>query len=127
MAKNDYYDTLGVSKGTSTADIKKAYRKMAMKYHPDQNPDNPQAEEKFKEVNEAWEVLQDDQKRSAYDQYGHSAFENGGGSRGFGGGNPFGQGFGGGDFSDIFGDMFGGGRGGRRRGPEPGNLSLIHI
>ncbi len=119
MAKNDYYDTLGVSKGTDTSDIKKAYRKMAMKFHPDQNQDNPQAEEKFKEINEAWEVLQDDQKRSAYDQYGHAAFENGGG--GAGRGNPFGQGFGGADFSDVFGDMFGGGRGGRRRGPEPGN------
>ena len=115
MSKKDYYETLGVSKGAETADIKKAYRKKAMKFHPDQNPDNPKAEEQFKEVNEAWEVLQDGQKRSAYDQYGHSAFENGGGRR-------QGGGFGGGaDFSDIFSDMFNQGARRQRHSPEPGN------
>ncbi len=115
MSKQDYYDVLGVNKNADTATIKRAYRKQAMKYHPDQNPNNPTAEEKFKLVNEAWEVLQDDQKRSAYDQYGHAAFEQGGG------GNPFGQGgFGGTDFSDIFSDFFGGGNR-RHAGPQPGN------
>lgn len=118
MTKSDYYDVLGVQRNDDTATIKRAYRKKAMQYHPDQNPNDAQAEEKFKEVNEAWEVLQDDQKRSAYDQYGHSAFEQGGG----GGGNPFGQGgFGGAGFEDIFGDFFGGGGGSRSRGPQAGN------
>jgi chaperone protein DnaJ len=78
MAKKDYYEVLGVPKNASEQDIKKAYRSMAKKYHPDRNKDNPEAEAKFKEVQEANEVLSDPQKRAAYDQYGHAAFENGG-------------------------------------------------
>ena len=112
MAKKDYYEILGVNRDASDEDIKKAYRKLAMKHHPDRNPDNPKAEEQFKEVKEAYEALADEQKRAAYDQYGHSAFEAGGMG---GGGGPFGGGAAGGfDFSDIFGDIFGGG-GGRGR------------
>jgi len=114
MAKKDYYEVLGVNRDAADDEIKKAYRKLAMKHHPDRNPDNPKAEEHFKEAKEAYETLSDGQKRAAYDQYGHAAFESGG----MGGGNPFGaggagaQGF---DFSDIFGDIFGGGRGGGGR------------
>ena len=107
MAKRDYYEVLGVPKNASEQDIKKAYRSMAKKYHPDRNKDNPEAEAKFKEVQEANEILSDPQKRAAYDQYGHAAFENGGtGAGGFGG-----QGFGG----------FGGGAGfgGRSRSQGP--------
>ena len=113
MSKKDYYETLGVNRDASEDELKKAYRKMAMKYHPDRNPDNPAAEAHFKEAKEAYETLSDAQKRAAYDQYGHSAFEAGG----MGGGNPFGGGAGaqGFDFSDIFGDIFGGGRGGGGR------------
>jgi molecular chaperone DnaJ len=113
MSKKDYYETLGINRDASEDEIKKAYRKMAMKYHPDRNPDNPKAEEHFKEAKEAYETLSDGQKRAAYDQYGHAAFEAGG----MGGGSPFGQGGGGQgfDFSDIFDGMFGGGqRGGQR-------------
>ncbi|MDR2212755.1 MAG: molecular chaperone DnaJ, partial [Pseudomonadales bacterium] len=110
--KKDYYEILGVNRDASDDDIKKAYRKLAMKFHPDRNPDNPKAEEQFKEAKEAYETLSDAQKRAAYDQYGHAAFEAGGM-----GGNPFGAGgFGGAqgfDFSDIFGDIFGGGGRGR--------------
>ena len=83
MAKRDYYDILGISKGASAAEIKKAYRKMAVKYHPDKNPDDKAAEEKFKEAAEAYEVLSDPDKKARFDQYGHQAFEGGGG---FGGG-----------------------------------------
>ncbi len=125
MAKEDYYDLLGVKKGASDDEIKKAYRKMAMKYHPDRNQGDKTAEAKFKEINEAYEVLKDPQKKAAYDQFGHSAFENGMGGAGRGGfGGGFGNGgfdfnFGdGGGFSDIFSDIFsdfmGGGNG--RRG-----------
>lgn len=111
MSKKDYYEVLGVNRDASDDDIKKAYRRLAMKHHPDRNPDNPKAEELFKEAKEAYEALSDPQKRAAYDQYGHSAFDAGG----MGGGNPFGAGGAGGfDFSDIFGDIFGGG-GGRSR------------
>jgi len=110
MAKKDYYEVLGVNRDASDEEIKKAYRKLAMKHHPDRNPDNPKAEEHFKEAKEAYETLCDSQKRAAYDQYGHAAFESGG----MGGGSPFGAGAGaqGFDFSDIFGDIFGGARGG---------------
>ncbi len=88
MSKRDYYEVLGVNRDASEEEIKKAYRKLAMKHHPDRNPDNPKAEEQFKEAKEAYETLSDGQKRAAYDQYGHSAFEAGG----MGGGNPFGAG-----------------------------------
>ena len=110
MSKRDYYEVLGVEKGASEADLKKAYRRLAMKFHPDRNPDDEKAEEKFKEATEAYEVLTDANKRAAYDQYGHAGVDP---NMGAGGG-----GFGGGNFSDIFGDVFGdifggGGRGGR--------------
>ena len=109
--KRDYYEVLGVQKGASAEDIKKAYRKLAMKYHPDRNPDNKEAEEKFKEAAEAYEVLSDDDKRSRYDQFGFAGVDpNYGAGQG---GNPFGGGFGGfgdfGDLGDIFGSFFGGG------------------
>ena len=113
MAKKDYYEVLGLKKGASENDIKRAYKRLASKHHPDKNQGSKEAEEKFKEINEAYEVLGDDQKRAAYDQYGHAAFEQGGGAGGFGGG------FGGADFGDmfgdIFGDIFGGGGRGRQR------------
>jgi len=118
MAKRDYYEVLGVERGASEAELKKAYRRLAMKYHPDRNPDDKGAEEKFKEANEAYEVLSDAAKRSAYDQYGHAGVDpqmGGGGAGGFGGAN----------FSDIFGDVFsdffGGGRGGSRGGAQRGS------
>ncbi len=122
MAKRDYYDVLGVQKGASDADIKKAYRKVAKQYHPDSNPGNAEAEEKFKEASEAYSVLSDEQKRSTYDQFGHAAFENGGGGGGYGGGFGGFSGFDGDDiFGDIFGSIFGGGGSGRRRnGPQRG-------
>ena len=118
MSKKDYYEVLSINRDASDDEIKKAYRKLAMKYHPDRNPDNPKAEEHFKEAKEAYETLSDTQKRAAYDQYGHAAFEAGG----MGGGNPFGAGAGaqGFDFSDIFGDIFGGGRGGNRNSAHRG-------
>ncbi|GAB7204499.1 hypothetical protein OS21_09880 [Dickeya oryzae] len=96
MAKQDYYEILGVAKGADERDIKKAYKRLAMKYHPDRNPGDKEAEAKFKEVKEAYEILTDAQKRAAYDQYGHAAFEQGG----MGGGGA--GGFGGADFGDIF-------------------------
>ncbi len=119
--KRDYYEVLGVNKGATGDDIKKAFRKMSKKYHPDLHPDDKVAEEKFKEVNEAYQVLSDDEKRQRYDQFGHAGVD---GNAGFGGG-----GFGGfdmGDLGDIFGDMFsgfggfGGGRQ-RRNGPRRGS------
>jgi molecular chaperone DnaJ len=109
MAKQDYYTTLGVQRGASAEEMKKAYRKLAMQYHPDRNPGDAKAEAKFKELNEAYDVLKDDQKRSAYDRFGHAAFENGGGQPGAGG-----FGFEGG-LGDIFDQMFGGGRRGGER------------
>ena len=85
MAKTDFYEQLGVDRSASAADLKSAYRKLAKKYHPDVNPGDAAAEQKFKEVSEAYDVLKDDQSRAAYDQYGHAAFENGGGPGGPGG------------------------------------------
>ncbi|MAW88558.1 MAG: molecular chaperone DnaJ [Phyllobacteriaceae bacterium] len=119
MAKADFYETLGVARGADEKELKSAFRKLAMKYHPDRNPGDAEAEKKFKEIGEAYEVLKDPQKRAAYDRFGHSAFENGMGGGGGAGG------FGGGGFSDIFedifGEMMGGGRrrsGGRERGAD---------
>lgn len=110
MAKQDYYEILGVSKTAEEREIKKAYKRLAMKYHPDRNQGDKEAEAKFKEIKEAYEVLTDSQKRAAYDQYGHAAFEQGGmGGGGFGGGADFGD-----IFGDVFGDIFGGGRGRQR-------------
>ena len=131
MSKRDYYEILGVSKNASDDEIKKAYRKLAVKYHPDKNPGNKEAEEKFKEINEAHDVLSDKQKRARYDQFGHAGV-GGAGSNPFGaGGNPFGGGFdfngqtfnfdfgGGGAFDDILGSLFGfGGARRPRRGAD---------
>lgn len=115
--KEDFYDLLGVSRDASKDEIKKAYRKLSKKYHPDIS-DDPNAEEKFKQVSEAYEVLSDDQKRAAYDQYGHASTDpNFGAGGGFGGGFG-GQGFGGGGFEDIFDQFFRGGGGRRRRDPN---------
>jgi len=122
MAKRDFYDVLGVSKDADGKTIKTAYRKLAMKYHPDRNPDDKAAEEKFREATEAYDVLKDDQKRAAYDRMGHAAFDQ---ASGFGGGaGGFGAGFGaGGGFSVIFDEMFSdfmGGRGGGRKANTKG-------
>ena len=107
MAKQDFYDVLGVARDADSNVLKKAYRKKAMEYHPDRNQGDDTAEHKFKEINEAYDVLKDDQKRAAYDQFGHAAFENGGGGGGFGGGGA--------GFADIFDEMFGDFVGGRQR------------
>ena len=124
MAKQDYYELLGVSRNASGADIKKAYRKLALKYHPDKNPDDPTAEDKFKSAAEAYEVLSDEQKRARYDRFGHDGVK--GGAGGFGGGGAgmnmddiFSQ------FGDIFGGGFGGGGGGGgRRRMKGSNLRI---
>ncbi|MCG8436373.1 MAG: DnaJ domain-containing protein, partial [Gammaproteobacteria bacterium] len=112
MAKRDYYEALDVQKNVSDAELKKAYRRLAMKYHPDRNPDDQEAETRFKEVKEAYEVLSDPQKRAAYDQFGHAGVDpsmGAGGQRGgFGAGDVFSDSFG-----DVFVDIFGGGRGRR--------------
>ena len=115
MAKQDFYELLGVQRAASAEDIKKAYRKLAMQHHPDRNPGDKASEHKFKELSEAYEVLKDDQKRAAYDRFGHAAFENGSGGPG-GGGFGFANA---GGFADIFDEMFGdfvGGRGGQGQG-----------
>ena len=134
MTERDYYEILGVNKGASSDEIKKSFRKLAMQYHPDRNPGDSEAEAKFKEINEAYEILKDDKKRAAYDRFGHQAF-----SGGSGGGNPFGGGFnfdfggGAGGFADIFSEVFsefmGGGRGRRQSYAQRGqdvryNLSI---
>ena len=111
--KRDYYEVLGISRGASEDDIKKAYKKLARKYHPDLNPGDKEAEEKFKEVNEAYEVLSDADKKARYDQYGHAGVDPNFGAGGFGGG--FDGSFDFGDLGDIFGSFFGGGFGGGRR------------
>src|SRR5262252_6531402 len=117
VAKRDYYETLGVGRTSSDAEIKAAFRKLAMKHHPDRNPGDKDCEHKFKEVNEAYEVLKDGDKRAAYDRFGHAAFEQGmgGGHHGFGA--EFAS-----TFADIFDDLFGmgGRRGGRSSGRERG-------
>ncbi|MBG5949719.1 MULTISPECIES: molecular chaperone DnaJ [Proteus] len=109
MAKRDFYEVLGLSKTADEKEIKRAYKRLAMKYHPDRNQGDKESEVKFKEIKEAYEILSDAQKRAAYDQYGHAAFEQGGfggqGGGGFGGGADFGD-----IFGDVFGDIFGGGR-----------------
>src|SRR6202142_1366584 len=113
----DYYELLGVNRTSRADDIKKAYRKLAMQHHPDRNPGNKQAETKFKEASEAYDVLKDEQKRAAYDRYGHAAFEQGAGP-GFAGGFDFSAGGGLNDiFDQMFGDMMGrrGGGGGQAR------------
>ena len=121
MSKRDYYDILGLSKGASEGEIKKAYRKMAIKFHPDKNPDDTSAESKFKEAAEAYEVLGDAQKRQQYDQFGHAGM----GQQGFGGGGM--------NMDDIFsqfGDIFGGGGGfggGRSRGPRRRKGSNLRV
>ncbi|TCK98399.1 molecular chaperone DnaJ [Natranaerovirga hydrolytica] len=125
--KRDYYDILGVSKNASDAELKKAYRRVAKQYHPDMNPGDKEAEVKFKEASEAYEVLSDSNKRAQYDQFGHSAFSNGAGGQGFGGGFEFDMGD---IFGDIFGDFFGGGGSQRRRNaPTKGaNIrKIIHL
>lgn len=119
MAQQCYYEVLGVERGADGAAIKSAFRKGAMQCHPDRNKDDPEAEKRFKELGEAYEILSDPQKRAAYDRYGHAAFKNGGGPNGFGGA----QGFAASAFADVFDDIFGefmGGRGGRGRGPGRG-------
>jgi molecular chaperone DnaJ len=116
MSKRDYYEILGVSRDTDSKEVKKAYRRIAMKNHPDRNPDDPKAEDIFKEATEAYEVLADEEKRANYDRFGHEGVNAGGGGGGAAGG-----------FSDIFGDVFGdifgggGGGGGRQRGPQRGS------
>ncbi len=118
MSKRDYYEVLGMPKTASAEDLKKAYRKLAMQYHPDRNPDDPSAAENFKELNEAYDVLKDEQKRAAYDRFGHAAFDGRAGAGAGGFDFHFGQG-GAGGFSDLFEEMFGEFMGGRR-GPASG-------
>ena len=118
MAKRDYYQVLEVNRSATEAEIKKAYRRLAMKFHPDRNQHDTEAEEKFKEAKEAYEVLTDAQKRAAYDQFGHAGLDAArGGGPGFNPGDAFGD-----IFGDVFGDIFGGGRRGRSqvyRGADP--------
>src|SRR5438046_9262623 len=117
MAKRDFYEVLGVSKSAGADELKRAYRKLAMQYHPDRNAGDKGAEQKFKDLNEAYDILKDDQKRAAYDRFGHAAFEQSGGR------GPGDFGFAAGGFADIFDEMFGEFMGGRRGqgGPSRGN------
>src|SRR5260221_6004673 len=139
MAKRDYYEVLGLSRGASDEEIKKAYRKVAMQWHPDRNPGNADAEAKFKEATEAYEVLRDPQQRARYDQYGHAA-TSAGGAAGAGGASSFGgfdlsdalrafmRDFGGdGAFEDLFGGGAGGGGSGRGRGPSRGDDLQVRL
>ena len=124
MAQRDYYEVLGLDKSADADAIKRAYRQLAKKYHPDLNPGNAEAEKNFKEVNEAYSILSDTEKKAKYDQFGHAAFDpTAGAGGGYGGG--FGGGFGDFDLGDIFGSIFGGGFGGgstqRRNGPQRGD------
>src|ERR1700722_20291869 len=114
MAKQDFYELLGVQRDAGPEDLKKAYRKLAMQFHPDRNPGDAAAEQKFKSISEAYEVLKDEQKRAAYDRFGHAAFESGGGRQGAG---DFGFAAG---FADIFDEMFGN-MSGQRRGERGAN------
>ncbi len=122
--KRDYYEVLGLKKGADDAEIKKAYRALAKKYHPDMNPGDKEAEAKFKEVNEAYAVLSDADKKEKYDQFGHAAFDQ---SAGFGGGGGAGFGDFGFDISDIFSSFFGGGGGSRHNGPIQGDDVEIQV
>ena len=126
--KRDYYEVLGVQKGASEDEIKKAYRKMAKKYHPDLNPGDKEAETKFKEVNEAYEILSDSDKKARYDQFGHAGVDPnfGAGQGGYGAGGFGGFDFGGADFSDIFGDIFGDLFGGGSRRGRAGQGPMKH-
>ncbi len=117
--KRDYYEVLGVSKNASPDELKAAYRKMALQHHPDRNQNDKASEEKFKEINEAYEVLSTPEKRSGYDQFGHAGARGGMGGEGFQGFEGFGE-----AFSDLFGDLFGGGSGGRGRGSRRGGADL---
>lgn len=110
MAKRDYYEVLDLARNATEAEIKRAYRRLAMKFHPDRNPDAADADERFKEAKEAYEVLSDPRKRAAYDQFGHAGLSGGGGAGGFSAGDAFSD-----IFGDVFGDIFGGGRRGRSR------------
>ena len=127
MEKRDYYEILGVAKNATDAELKKAYRQMALKYHPDKNPDDKKAEDKFKEAAEAYEVLSDPQKRQKYDQFGHAGLGN---AAGFGGGGGMNMDDIFSHFGDIFGDMFGGGfssRGGGQRGRRVNKGSNLRV
>ena len=118
MSKSDYYDTLGINRTASGSEIKKAYRRLAMKYHPDRNSDDPSAEVKFKEAKEAYDVLSDQGKRAAYDQFGHAGVSGAGQSAGFGDQGGFGD-----IFDSVFGDIFGAGRSGSSRAHRGSDLS----
>ncbi|MCC2663122.1 MAG: dnaJ [Geminicoccaceae bacterium] len=119
MAKRDYYEILGVSRNVAAAELKAAYRRLAMQTHPDRNPGDKAAEQRFKELSEAYEVLKDEQKRAAYDQFGHAAFEGGMGPGGRPGNFDFGS------FADVFDDLFGDFMGGgRRRGAQSRGADL---
>ncbi len=118
MSKRDYYEVLGVGRDASEREIKKAYKRLAMKYHPDRNPGDKAAEASFKEVKEAYEILTDEDKKAAYDQFGHAGVDPNRGGGGFGGGADFGD-----IFGDVFGDIFGGGRrGGHRQAARGSDL-----